>query len=180
MNTLARFLVITSLTAMLSGCMGGGAPDYGSRAQAMVNVDAKSLPADLMGCDDFYGDDWDTPDRLVGVNGRPEIVVLVQAGEMVCAGYKSQLENRLRDVGLGELKALNGADDSIGMNGTPDPGGESASGYGPLEDSNPLPAAPVGGESASAAGPVDDSNPLPARTDTTKSSADLTDTPGDM
>ena len=143
MNTLARFLVIMSLAAMLSGCLGGGVPDVGHRSQAMNKVEAESLPADLMSCDEFYGEDWDTPDSLLGVIGNPGVVVLIQAGEMVCLGQTNQLEDRFRNVDLGELVPLGGQDDSLGM-------GDDLS---------------VDGESAES--PVGDSNPLPARADTT-------------
>jgi hypothetical protein len=184
MKTLARYLVITTLAVVMSGCLGGGEPDFGHSTQAMNEVDAETVPADLMSCDEFYGEDWDTPDMLVGVKGIPKLVVLVQDGEMVCSGTLRQVPQRLPQVDLGELVPLNGADDSLGVDTGDGMGGESAefwdspvgdsnplpaapaggeSASGEAEDSNPLPATPVGGESASASGSAEDSNPLPAR-----------------
>jgi hypothetical protein len=157
MKTFSRFLVITTLVAALAGCLGGAAPDFGQRDQALTKVDGSSLPTDLMSCDDFYGEDWDIPDSILIVVGRTGLVVLVQADEMVCSGYTSQLETRLQHVDIGRMLPIDGEGDV--------PGGGGENGLGdevtdsPVGDSNPLPAIPpVDDESET----VEDSNPLPA------------------
>jgi len=156
MSTFSRFLVITSLVAALSGCQGSPGADIGQREQAVHHVDANSLPADLMSCDDFYGDDWDTPDAILIVVGRTGQVVLVQADEMVCSGSTDQLETRFHGVNLGTMLPIDGEGE------TPQGGTETGMGDGttdsPVADSNPLPAIPVEDDS----GAVADSNPLPA------------------
>ncbi len=157
MRTLTRFLVIGSLAALLSGCLSSEVPDLGLRTQNMNTVGARVLPADLMSCDDFYGEDWDTPDKLLRVDGQPEVVVLVQAGEMVCSGTMNQLESRLVDIDLGTMLPLNGKNETEGQ------GGNSVTGESLINnksDSNPLPAAPAGNSAHDI--PVGDSNPLPA------------------
>jgi len=184
MKTFTRFMVITALAATLSGCLGGGEPDIGKRAQALNEVDAETLPADLMSCNAFYGADWDTPDALLGVKDRPEVVVLVQAGEMVCLGQMDQLELRLLDADPGTMLPLGGKGDApVDKNGglnlggrfTDSPVGDSnplpanpgtsviATDSGDADDSNPLPANPGADVSATDSGDADDSNPLPAR-----------------
>ncbi len=167
MRTFSRFLVITSLVAALSGCLGSGVPDTGQRAQAIHEVAADSLPHDIMSCDDFYGNDWDIPDLIMIVSDRTGLVVLVQEDEMVCTGQISQLELRLRDAGAGAAPG-SGPGQLIQLEGENElPAGGSEDGLGdrgadiPVGDSNPLPASPCGDDATDS--PVGDSNPLPAQ-----------------
>ncbi|MFH2006328.1 MAG: hypothetical protein ABI333_07070 [bacterium] len=172
MRTLAYYMVVGALAAVLSGCMGGWGPEVERTGKSLVTLEADELPADLDECQTYFGPDgqWDTPEAVYRVGGRPGTVVFVQDGAPVCQTPVELVRVMLPGFEIGPVVRTNGmggesaedpVDDSNPLPATPKAGG-SVSTKGPADDSNPLPATPVGGESADSSGGADDSNPLPA------------------